>query len=44
MKIIKSKNNKNNFKFKPEKIIFYTDAKPKIPLVFFRKKNKNEKN
>jgi hypothetical protein len=42
MKIIKGNSKKNDFKFKPEKIIFYTNAKPKIPLVFFRKKNKNE--
>jgi hypothetical protein len=41
MKIIKSKNKKNDFKYKPEKIFFYTNAKPKIPLVFFRRKNEN---
>lgn len=45
MIILKAKNKKDLFKYKPDKIVFYTDLKPKIPLVFFnRKKNNDKKN
>jgi hypothetical protein len=43
MRILKSKKKDSSFKYKPDKIVFYTDLKPKIPLVFFNRKNKNDK-
>jgi len=42
MKIVKAKN-KESFKYKPDKIVFYTDSKPKIPLKFFNRKKQNDK-
>jgi len=43
MKIVKTKKSDSLFKHKPDKIIFYTDLKPRIPLVFFNRKNNNDK-
>jgi len=43
MKILKAKNKDTLFKYKPDKIVFYSDLKPKIPLVFFNRKNNNDK-